>query len=101
MANEYPTKGRFVGISRTIDEKQLGLEEKRLSKEFKERIISNLFSPNFLTFLLIASLIGAGIGLLFSDRTFEHVSEYWKWIVPLITTYIGYSIGKQSDSKGD
>ena len=31
----------------------------------------------------------------------EKITEYWKIILPLITTYVGYAIGKNQGSGGE
>ena len=70
------------------------LENKRMQKEFKENLLSKVFSSHFLVFLITAAVVLSG--LLFMDKTaeFEKIIEYWKAILPLLTTYIGFAIGK-------
>ncbi|MEH8141110.1 hypothetical protein Q7I15_10670 [Aeromonas veronii] len=101
MTEQTSPQGSFIQNPQVLTDRQLGLEEKKLTKEFHERIVSHLFSGAFLVFILIAALVIAGIFLLWSARTFEQVSEYWKWVVPLITTYIGYAIGKRPSESGN
>jgi hypothetical protein len=72
----------------------MGLETAKLKKEFRERLMMHLFSASFLVFLIVLAMVGAGIAMLFGARGFSEVSEFWKWIIPLTTTYIGYAIGK-------
>lgn len=91
-------KSSFINTSKRINASELGLETAKLKKEFRERLLSHLFSSNFLVFLLILILISAGVLLLFNQgREFSEISEYWKWITPLATTYLGYAIGKPSN----
>lgn len=101
MTEQSQPQGSFIEHPQILTERHLGLEEKKLSKEFRERLISHIFSGTFLVFLLVASLVGAGIGMLWSGREFAQITEFWKWIVPLVTTYIGYAIGKQPSGNGD
>lgn len=101
MTEHTQSQGSFIEHPQVLTDRQLGLEEKKLTKEFRERLISYIFSGTFLVFLLVASLIAAGISLLWSSRDFTQVSEFWKWIVPLVTTYIGYAIGKQPSGNSD
>lgn len=95
MTNGAESPGSFIKKPQILSERQLGLEKEKLSKEFRERLVSHLFSGTFLVFLLIAALVAAGICLLWSTREFGQVTEYWKWVIPLVTTYIGYAIGKR------
>ena len=92
-------KGSFIHSPRRITANQFGLEEVKLRKEFRERLMSHLFSASFLVFLIVLVMVGAGVAMLFGGRTFSEVSDYWKWIIPLATTYIGYAIGKSPKSE--
>lgn len=97
MKNENTNQNSLILESRVLTDRELGLEEKKLDKEFRERVVGHLFSAVFLVFLLVAVLVFAGVGMLiWSNRDFKEVTEYWRWIVPLVTTYIGYAIGKVS-----
>ncbi len=75
------------------------LEHKRLSKEFKEQILSKLFSSQFFVFLITAAVIASGLIFIQKTTELEKIIEYWKIILPLITTYIGYAIGRARDSE--
>lgn len=92
---EVEGKSSFIHTPKRISATELGLETAKLKKEFRERLLSHLFSATFLVFLIILILIIAGVLLLFSEsRQFTEISEYWKWVIPLSTTFIGYAIGK-------
>lgn len=43
-------------------------------------------------------MVVAGVILLCGARKFEEIAEYWKWIVPIVTTYIGYAIGDKNST---
>jgi hypothetical protein len=101
MTGQAASQGSFIQQPQVLTDGQLGLEEKKLAKEFRERLVNHLFSATFLVFLLVAALILAGICLLWSGREFAQIAEFWKWIVPLVTTFIGYAIGKQPNGTGE
>lgn len=84
----------FINTSRRVTPAEMGLETAKLKKEFRERMMAHLFSASFLVFVIVVILVLAGVGMLFGERDFNQISEYWKWTVPLTTTYIGYAIGK-------
>lgn len=101
MANDQINDG-FIKASKTLTDGELGLEGKKIDKQFHEKVVDHLFSATFLVFLLVVIMVGAGIGLLWGGRAFAEVTEYWKWIIPIVTTFIGYAIGNnQSDRSGD
>jgi hypothetical protein len=46
-----------------------------------------------ISFVIISSLVIVGI-VLSITKPWNEVSEYWKWIIPVITGYLGYLFGK-------
>ncbi|MEQ4255438.1 hypothetical protein [Pseudomonas syringae] len=84
----------FIGGYRTITPQEMGLEETKLKKEFRERLLSYIFSAVFLVFFIILIMVFAGVAMLFGNRDFSQITEYWKWVIPLATTFIGYAIGR-------
>lgn len=92
---ETEGKSSFIHTPKRISASELGLETAKLKKEFREKLLSHLFSATFLVFIIIFMLVIAGVILLFSSkREFTEISEYWKWVIPFATTYMGYAIGQ-------
>lgn len=96
LTDNQQAKNGFIHTARRVSPSEMGLETAKLKKEFRERLMTHLFSAPFLVFLIVVILVVAGVALLLGDRDFNQISEYWKWIIPLTTTYIGYAIGKPS-----
>jgi len=70
-------------------------ETNRLHLELKEKWLEKLFSPNFLVFLVTILVILSGfIFMAVEGIEKSDILDYWKLIIPVITTYIGYAIGK-------
>jgi hypothetical protein len=73
---------------------QADLATKQLNKEFRENVIASLLSANFLVFLITLFVLVAGFVIMIKTNEFEKIIDFWKVILPLITTYVGYAIGK-------
>lgn len=81
-------------IKMQLDHKK---ETTELSIKFKEKIIAGLLSANFFVFIIIIAVVYSGFHYMtIQDVKKEDIVEYWKLILPVITTYIGYAIGKNS-----
>ena len=74
------------------------LEGKRMKKEFNENLLAKVFSSHFFVFLVTSAVVVSGLMFMQKTNELEKVIEYWKVILPLVTTYIGYAIGR---GKGD
>lgn len=70
-------------------------ETNKQNLAFKEKCIDNIFSANFLVFIVTTMVIISGLIYMGADGvTKTDIIDYWKLIIPVITTYIGYAIGK-------
>ena len=70
-------------------------ENTKLNIEFKEKWLEKLFSANFLVFLVTILIISSGFVFMSIEGIVKNdIVEYWKLILPVVTTYIGYAIGK-------
>jgi hypothetical protein len=67
---------------------------KKLSNEFWQKIYENIFSANFFVFLIVCAVLASGFVYMYRANTLAEIIEYWKLILPVVTTYIGYAIGK-------
>jgi hypothetical protein len=72
------------------------LELTKLNLDYKDKIWSRWFSPNFFAYTLVSLVVIAGIICIVKVKEFDKWIEFWKVIIPVITTYIGFAIGKQS-----
>lgn len=76
-------------------------ETNRLHLEFKEKWLEKLFSANFLVFLVTLIVIVSGFVYMRVEGVAKNdIVEYWKLILPVVTTYVGYAIGKGKQSDG-
>lgn len=76
-------------------------ENNKLNIEFKEKCLEKLFSANFLVFIITTLVIGSGFVFMYvSGATTADIMNHWRSILPVVTTYMGYAIGKgkQNDS---
>ena len=70
-------------------------ESNKATAAFREKLLTQLFSVNFLVFVITAMVIISGfIFMTKESASFENIKNYWQLILPLVTTYIGYAIGK-------
>ena len=70
-------------------------EVNKTSAAVKEKLFDHLLSANFFVFLIIVLIVLSGI--LFMNREnskFDEIITFWQLIIPVVTTYIGYAIGK-------
>lgn len=69
-------------------------ESKKLSTQFWEKVAILFFSPDFLVFIITLFIASSGFYYMASHTKSEEIIEYWKLIIPVVTTYMGYAIGK-------
>ena len=70
-------------------------ESNKVNAAVKEKWLEKLFSPNFLVFIITSLVVISGL-IFMSKEGIElsNIMEFWKLILPVVTTYIGYAIGK-------
>jgi hypothetical protein len=87
------------GLSPTHLKAQLEFEtnNKKLSNEFWQGFTDNLFSANFLVFIITCLIVASGFIYMGKAKSLAEVIEYWKLILPIVSTYIGYAIGKSKN----
>ncbi|BEU19996.1 hypothetical protein [Paraburkholderia sp. 22B1P] len=74
-------------------------ENNKINLEFREKWLEKIFSANFLVFLVTILVIISGfIFMRISGVAKGDIVEYWKLILPVVTTYVGYAIGKGRQS---
>lgn len=70
-------------------------ETNKLNLELREKWLDKLFSANFLVFMVTVLIIISGFIFMGIEGIGKaDILDYWKLIIPVITTYIGYAIGK-------
>lgn len=70
-------------------------ETNKVNAATKEKLLEQLFSPNFLVFLVTVLVIASGFIFMSRDKSeIDNIIKYWQMILPVVTTYIGYAIGK-------
>jgi len=70
-------------------------DNSKLNNKIKEQWVEKLFSPHFFVFIITIFIIASGFVVMIKDGSERaDIVEYWKLILPVITTYIGYAIGK-------
>lgn len=77
--------------------KFMELKEKNKYNLQKE-LITRMITPSFYSFILLLLII-MGTTIASFRMNYDQVVDFWKIIIPLITTYLGYAIGK--NEKGD
>lgn len=96
-------QGKLTGIDKDHIKVQLDYqtENNKLTLEFKEKSLEKLFSPNFLVFLVTIIVLTSGFVYMGVDGVAKaDILDYWKLILPVVTTYIGYAIGKGKQGNG-
>ncbi|XDF80126.1 hypothetical protein AAFX60_017255 [Aliivibrio fischeri] len=76
-------------------------ETHKVNVASKDKLMEKLFSPNFLVFIVTILVIISGfIFMAKESSSFDGIFKFWQLILPIVTTYIGYAIGKgkQKDS---
>jgi hypothetical protein len=79
----------------------LHTETNKTNAASKDKLMEQLFSANFLVFIVTVLVIVSGFIFMSKDNTsFDSIFKFWQLILPVVTTYIGYAIGKgkQKDS---
>ncbi|QQE88868.1 hypothetical protein [Azotobacter chroococcum] len=94
--NGIDIAGGTNGLSTEHLKAQLEYEtnSKKLSNEFWQSLTENLFSSNFLVFIVTCIVISSGFVYMGKTSSQTEILDYWKLILPVVTTYIGYAIGK-------
>jgi hypothetical protein len=70
-------------------------EANKVSAAVKAKWLEQLFSSNFLVFIITLIVIISGFVFMSRDNAdIKNIIEYWQLILPLVTTYMGYAIGK-------
>jgi uncharacterized membrane protein len=69
-------------------------DSQKLNNEFWQNFTENLLSAHFLVFLVTCLVIVSGFVFMYRASSLADVIDYWKLILPVVTTYIGYAIGK-------
>lgn len=72
------------------------IELTKLNLDYKDKIWNRCFSPNFFAYILVSLVVIAGIVCIVKVEESDKWIEFWKVIIPVITTYIGFAIGKHS-----
>jgi len=70
--------------------------QKKLANEFWSGIVDKIFSASFFVFIITVLVVASGFVFMNKNQTVNDILEYWKLIVPVVTTYMGYAIGKSS-----
>lgn len=74
-------------------------ENTKLTLGFKEKWLEKIFSPNFLVFLVTIIVLISGFAFMQVEGVAKSdILDFWKLILPVVTTYIGYAIGKGKSS---
>lgn len=71
-------------------------ENKKLSNEVVLSLVTNIFSIHFFVFLIVIVVTFSGYSMLQKESDFSKTLEFWKVIIPVITTYMGYAIGRKT-----
>lgn len=72
-------------------------ENNKINLEFRDKWLEKLFSANFLVFIVTVAVIASGFVYMRIDGVAKgDINEYWKLILPVVTTYIGYAVGRGS-----
>jgi hypothetical protein len=70
-------------------------ETNKVNAASKDKLMEQLFSANFLVFIVTVLVIVSGFIFMAKDKTdFDSIFKFWQLILPVVTTYIGYAIGK-------
>ncbi|HDM8193635.1 TPA: hypothetical protein P0E30_005100 [Vibrio harveyi] len=92
---ELPKTGVDANLEQVKAHLAFHSEANKTSAEVKQKCVEHLFSANFLVFIVTIVVLVSGFVFMNKDgTTVEHVITYWQLILPIITTYIGYAIGK-------
>ncbi|MFQ2078971.1 hypothetical protein ACK33T_19140 [Aeromonas veronii] len=71
-------------------------ENKKLNNEFWLSLVNNIFSIHFFVFIIVIFVAFSGYNMIQKESDFSKVIEFWKVIIPVITTYMGYAIGRKT-----
>jgi amino acid permease len=99
---EFP-QDKATGIDREHIKVQLEhqTENNKMTLEYKEKWFEKLFSPNFFVFIVTILVLVSGFVYMCVDGVVKgDIIDYWKLILPVVTTYIGYAIGRAKQVDG-
>lgn len=77
-------------------EAQTQLEQGRLKNDIHKLLIFKLLSSDFLVFLLILLIVISAVIFMVRTNDIDKSFEYWKYIFPIIGTYMGYAFGSRN-----
>ncbi|WP_279502301.1 hypothetical protein [Aeromonas veronii] len=76
-------------------------EINKVNAAVREKWLEQLFSANFLVFIVTFMVVISGFILMSRGNVeVDSIMKYWQLILPVVTTYIGYAIGKGVSSNG-
>lgn len=89
-------KEKTTDSSKIIKKRSMaeGTAKERNDYNIKKELIERIMTPCFYSFILILILCISTISAVFK-LGFESSDAMLKMVIPLVTTYIGYSIGKK------
>ncbi|BBM00446.1 hypothetical protein [Microbulbifer sp. GL-2] len=87
----------------TLEQVKVELEhdkaKRELSINFKQKILEKFLSESFFAFVITLVVIAVGISYMYVDTVEKgDIESFWKLILPVITTYLGYAFGKRRQS---
>lgn len=72
------------------------IEALKIKSEFWHNILSkHIFCNHFYVFFITAVVALSGVMFSILSNSSKDINEYWKIIMPIITTYMGFAIGKK------
>ncbi|WP_123658566.1 hypothetical protein [Salinisphaera japonica] len=84
-----------VGAENVEAHVELEKQKKKINKEIIDKVFDSLLSSSFLVFLVVILIVFSGFYIMTTERFGKNdVLDFWKMILPLVTTYIGYAIGR-------
>lgn len=70
-------------------------EANKVNAAIREKWLEQLFSANFLVFFVTVLVVISGFIFMSRDNAnIDNILNFWRMILPVVTTYIGYAIGK-------
>jgi hypothetical protein len=70
------------------------VERTKLWSEVWHKLADRLLSAPFLAFFLVLLVVAAGLWFVGTKSDVKDIMEFWKLILPVVTLYVGYAIGK-------
>jgi len=75
------------------------IERTRVWTELWHKLDDRLLCAPFFAFLLVLMVLGAAIWFQVVKSDTKEIMEFWKLILPVVTLYVGYAIGKGQDTE--